>query len=711
MTVPIDIISHVTGGIFALILALVLCSGRRGRAQKQMLALAAVLTAAWAFAVAFSLRHTHFSLLAYSLELLRNLAWIAFLLRVLTGAYDEQTGQRRFHRALGTAVLFAAITMGLLITTHVSGDWSEQIDNLLLAVNLFIAVSGLVLVEQWFRNVRHTHRSAMKYLCLGVGALFAYDFYLYADALLLQRIDPNLESARGFVTALVIPVLGIGIARDSQWSQDIFVSRHIVFHTTALLGTGLYLLAMGVGGYYVRQAGGSWGIVAQTIFLFGAILILLILLFSGQLRAHIRVWISKHFFHYRYDYREEWLRIMRTLSSGDAQEHLRVRSLAALAQIVESPGGDLWLHRDGKRFECVARWNSASAAIPAMTDSDSLPRFLITKRWVVNLQEYAEDDAGLYGDLVLPQWLPERFASGLVVPLILHERLEGFALLIRPPARQHFNWEDYDLLKTAGAQAASYLAQWEASQALADARQFETFNRLSAYIVHDLKNMITQLSLLVSNAAKHKSNPQFMDDAVVTVENTVDKMNSLLAHLRGKPVAARHANVLVGDLLARVVREHSARRPVPVFVPPEKECIVFGDGDLLVKVIGNLVQNAQEATPPLGRVIVQLSQADERALIEVQDSGCGMSEEFISERLFRPFFTTKGASGMGVGAYEARECIRNLGGELSVTSSRDNGTLFQIYLPLVTLPDAAIPAAHEIVQVENARQFKEIAHR
>ena len=202
-----------------------------------------------------------------------------------------------------------------------------------------MAILGMILVEQVYRNTPVRQRWGIKFACLGIGGIFAYDFYFYSDALLLKQINPEIWAARGIINALVVPLIAVSAARNPDWSLGIAVSRRILFYSVALFGAAAYLLAMAAAGYYLRFFGGSWGTVMQVSFLFGAIVLLLAVLFSGTLRSWLRVFISKHFFSYNYDYREEWLRFTRTLAEG---EHgLEERVIQALAQLVESPAGGL----------------------------------------------------------------------------------------------------------------------------------------------------------------------------------------------------------------------------------------------------------------------------------------------------------------------------------------------------------------------------------
>lgn len=683
----VGVISYLSAaGIFLVLLAVLLIGRTDGRI-KRLLVLASAASALWAFGAAYQAAYGTAHLVPQLLELLRDFAWLIFLLYMLHAKLGERGAistwltltRHGLYAVTAVTTLFALYHHFVVVELPFLSGFDFQ-----LAGHLTLAIAGLVLLEHILRHTPADLIRAIKYLCFGIGGMFAYDFYLYSDALMFRRIDPALWEARGFINATVVPVIGIALARNPQWSPGVLVSRRVVFHTSALLGSGVYLLAMGIGGYYVRDYGGTWGIVAQTIFLFGAGLLLLILLFSGPLRAHLRVFINKHFFHYKYDYREEWLRFIRTLSSNEMDVPLPERAIRAIAQMIDSPGGVLWMRRDDEHYEPIAKWN-LEPPLSAREPADSpLIRFLEIQKWVINLDEYRRDP-GLYqslGDLTMPSWLRTLSDAWLIAPLILQDKLHGFVVLARSPAvSRHFNWEDCDLLKTTGTQAASHLAQHAASQALAEARQFEAFNRLSAYVVHDLKNLISQLSLVVSNAARHRNNPLFMENAISTVENSVSKMNRLLAHMREGVQSDAKRSINLAKLLEEVVRDAQAAQPAPVLECGTNDLLVTADHDRLASVMGHVIRNAQDATSDDGHVTVRLQKVNGRAVVEVEDNGCGMDEAFIRARLFRPFQTTKGSSGMGIGAYEAREFVRSLGGDIQVESKPGKGTIFRIQLP------------------------------
>lgn len=677
------VISYGLGACLFFVLTLVLLTGQQGRSQKNALKFAAVFSTAWLFYTALTIYY-EVEFFSYLLEPIRSFSLLLFLGYVLvSSATDRRLTEHRFRKI---TIIAASFTVALLmVVAYRLLKGHEAITffgiNALYAGLLALSVAGLVLVEQIMRNAHVESRRAVKYLCIGLGLIFVYDFYLYSNALMLQILDARLWNVRGFVNAMAVPVLAVAIARDPRLSLDIFVSRRMVFHTTALLGTGLYLLAMGVGGYYIKTHGGEWGTVIQVIFLVAAGLILMVLLFSGRVRASLRVLINKHFFHYKYDYRDEWLRFIQTLSSGQPDDHLRERAIHSIADIIDSPGGVLWMREMG-RFVPVASWQMDVSVNDTVALDDPLIAFMSAHEWLIDLDEL-ERDPELYDNLGLPAWLIGMSRAWLVVPLIVHGHMHGFIVLARSLAQRHFNWEDSDLLKTAGRQAAVHLAQLEASRALAEAKQFEACNRLSSYVMHDLKNLIAQLSLVVTNAAKHKGNQHFMEDAIITVDNSVQKMNKLLEHLRSDSMQVQESNYLdVCSMLDEVVEIMSNNSPVPRLDCQAAGIHIQADHDRCGAMVGHLIRNAQDATPPDGQVIVRLFKREDRAIIEVQDTGSGMDEMFIKEHLFKPFHSTKGKTGMGIGVYEVREYVYKLGGDLEVISRIDEGSTFRISLPV-----------------------------
>lgn len=653
--------------------------GRDGPPGVPGVAVPALASALWA--AILSLEHTLQAgrELAGFAELGRNLVWIWYLWRNLRALHSRpQDRDNLAFLGKGLIWLTAVATISHVALLFFAAPFLSYWANAVIPA--LLAITGLVLVEQFYRNATAQERWAIKYLCIALGGAFIFDFYIYSEAMLFAAYDHGAWNARGLVNALLIPLIWISLKRRIQTDLKMAISHRMAFHTVTLLGTGVYLMLMAAAGYYIRLVGGDWGRILQSVFLFGAVLVLLLVVSSGTARAHLRVFLSKHFFRYRYDYREEWLRFTSMLSEGEPGSQLHERALQAMARLVESTGAGLWLRQDQGPYRRVATWN-LSGLDGQIASDDPFARFMETRNWVLDLDE-CRDQPDILTDADLPEWLQNRKEAWLAVPLLWHERMLGFMILGPSLGKVGFNWEVSDLLKTAARQATAHLAQAQAAEALTVARQFESFNRAAAFVVHDIKNLVAQLSLLLANAERHKHKPEFQEDMLATIESSVARMNRMLTKLRDEPNTAQTSSVLLSNLLQEVMRSKNAFSLKPTLEIQTSGLCVRAEPEKLARVLGHIVQNAIEATPYTGHVDVTLSREDSWSIVSVADTGTGMDEEFIRERLFRPFTSTKG-TGMGIGAYECREYIQELGGTISVASRLGQGTTITIRLPLI----------------------------
>lgn len=682
MLVNIGFVTYLTACAGFSVLGIVLALFRRSNPLGPSLFIACAASALWAGTIAIMSSTAAVPLIAVELgELVRNGCWLFVLLQLLglqTDGSPWLIGGRRWRQA-SLPLVIAAVVLIVARTVVPTSVLSPELHyQFILMLWLMMALAGLVLIEQLYRNATASARWSIKYLCLGLGALLVYDFFMYAEALLFLELDRELWEARGLVNALILPLLAVAISRNSNWRVNLQVSRQVAFHSVTLTAAGLYLLGMAGAGYAIRILGRSWGGVLQMSFLAAAVALLATVLFSGRLRAQIRVFLSKHFYTYHYDYREEWLKFTRALSSlnDDVAEGI-IRIMAPLAS---SPAGQLWASEDGQPMHLMAYWEMPRP--PATATLAQLPAWLQETDWVIDLDEWRRTP-DVYENLELPQWLQQDKQLWLIIPLVFREHLQAVLMLKRSPLKNSINWEDRDLLKTAGRQAAANLAQNMASKALVEARQFDAFNRLSAYVVHDLKNILAQQSLIVSNAAKHRNNPAFVDDMISTVENSVARMQRLMEQMRSGIRSAPTHQVALATVLEEVIKGRAAIIPAPMaaFTVHSNDYLVEADRERLATVFNHLIQNAQEATDRNGAVVVRLTADNEMARIEIEDSGHGMTADFIRDRLFKPFESTKGLTGMGIGAFESREYIRQLGGDISVISTPGKGSVFHITIP------------------------------
>lgn len=689
-SVQLAIAGYTIGAVVFCAFAAQLATRRSLATPARMLLAAVIATAAWEVSSVAALLGAGSGTFAFNqlLDCARFGVWIALILTALPAQAGGDPARVRLARQAGgpvAAALLAAAWLGSSSWQHGSHGTQYAVPALALGMSLAAAILGLVLCEWLYRSTPRARRANIKPLVIGVGFIFAFDLFLFADGLLLRALNPELLGARGLVHAFAVPLLAVASARNRTWTADIAVSRSIVFGSTALLLSGAYLLLVAGAGYLARHFGGSWGPTAQVTLLSAAMLAFVVLVASGAVRAYLRVWVSKNFFSYRYDYRTQWLRFTQALSEpGDGTESVGERAIEALAALVESPGGLLWW-RDGRdSFRVTNRRNAP--ALDALERSDGpLASFLEKNGWIADLSD-TNRPPGRHEPLATPQWVHQVPEAWLIVPLLLQGRLAGFVVLLRSRTSVELDWEVLDLLKTAARQAAAFLGHVEATEALVQARQFDAFNRVSAFLVHDLKNLVAQQSLLLKNAERHAGNPLFQKDMINTVHHVVERMNRLLLQLRSGTIPVTHPGpVDVGTIADRLVRYHAKQghRVRLRARPPGRRALAHEDR--LERVLGHLIQNAIEASLEAGTdapVEVRLGADGDAVVVEVEDHGIGMSREFVSEGLFKPFVSGKSA-GMGIGAYESREYVREIGGRIDVESRRGEGTVFRVRLPLV----------------------------
>ncbi|MET0002356.1 MAG: XrtA/PEP-CTERM system histidine kinase PrsK [Candidatus Thiodiazotropha sp.] len=682
----IGIIGYAISATLFLLFSVMLVTSWRGRIEGIYLLTASVTTACWALAaVALQVDESVLTRTVYQIfEIARNIAWFVFLFRLLFNL-QKASGNNLRNLAyipiailIGSTVLIVVEPISQLFPMPIGTDGFASYP---LVGYLGFAITGLTLIEQLYRSTRPEMRWAVKYLYLGMGVLFVYDFFLYAEALLFNRVDTTLWQARGLTSALAVPFVAIAATRNPSWSVRVFVSKQVVFHATTIIAAGAYLVTMAAVGYYIRFYGGSWGKATQIAFVFAGVIFLITVLFSGSLRSKLKVFVNKHFFSYKYDWRDEWLRVVQTLSNGRGGKEIRIRVIQAISESIDAGGGYLWMSDNAGSYQCVSHWQVSANNI-LFDSSDSLVTYFSNSDWIIDVDEYKQFPER-YESLNLDDQLIAIDNAWLIVPIKHHEQLLGFVLLTQPKLTKSVNWEDRDLIKAAAKQAGSYLALLQTSEALNQANQFEAFNRLSAFVVHDLKNLIAQLELVVKNAERHKNNPEFMDDAVKTIGNAVSKMGRLLTQLRqGRFESTKSKEFYVEESVAQAVNQLYAYLPKPRLTINANFLKIIADKDRFTAIMVHMIKNAQEASQEDGKVDVTVDRVNNYAVITIEDNGVGMDALFIKERLFRPFQTTKGNAGMGIGVYETREYVNSLNGKMKVESVKGVGTKFEISIPL-----------------------------
>ncbi|MEO8454508.1 MAG: XrtA/PEP-CTERM system histidine kinase PrsK [Sphingomicrobium sp.] len=647
--------------------------GEASRQPGQRLLLAAfALTACWSWLSAV----TPGDPLVGFAESARNLVWLGLLYNLSAASDERQHGVRLVYGAVAAAIGMQLISDSLDLF---SPSGAIVLTSLILRITT--AAGALVLVHNIYGQAAPASRTHIRLGMLGLAWMWGYDLNLYTTAYLGSSTATSLDEWRGLAVALTAPLFALGARSDEGWK--IRLSRAATFQSLSLLAICAYFALMAIVATALKGSGVDWSASLMIGLLAVMTVGAMVLLPSARARGWLKVKVAKHLFEHRYDYRTEWLRFTETLGrAGPDAAPLTERIVKAFADVVDAPGGLLLVSDSARALAVAATWNWPAANPPGdqLQDSGEFWSALEQSGRILELQALRGGWATVEDKSIpVPPCVLEEEHAWSVIPLIHNERLIGMVVLAAPEYRRPLDWEDFDLLRTAGNQAASSLAEALSQNALADAQRFEEFNRRFAFILHDVKNLVSQLSLLTRNAERHADNPEFRADMVATLKGSVGKMNELLARLAPhSPARVQRIQseplrpILTGAIAAR-------RRDREVHLLGDASLCALADATALEQAVGHLVQNALDASSA-APVTVRVSGGADVVSIAIIDKGVGMDGDFIRNRLFQPFASTK-SGGFGIGAFEARSLITAMGGRISVDSRPGQGATFTITLP------------------------------
>ena len=606
--------------------------------------------------------------------------WSVFVAGVFAPAEGRWPLPLRLGLGAGSLVIGAAVVTVLTLPAFKLPDiaapfYAAQLDRLgqvSTTVQLVITVGLLGALDTYLRSSRHEDRWRMKYLVVGLGGIFLVRFFLLSQMLLFQVLLGVYLTTAAATLVLGNLAVGASLVRTRLLRSEVTVSRDLVYRSLVVVALGGYLLVLGALGWLLKFLGIQEELLWGSVLVFVSALAVGALLLSENVRWRLKQFVARHFYRTKYDYREQWLAFNQRLGSVVSLDELGPVLVSGVTEAGGAARGALYLAdaRDG-RFHLAGEVElggiptalEGSAALPARLSAETAP--------VPVTDDLAATPPGsLLG------------AGGMAVPLRWGGDLVGLMLIGPERAANPYSREDLEFFKTVGEQAAGVIVTARLSETLAQAREFEAFHRLTSFVIHDLKNAVSALSMLSQNALQHFDDPEFQKDALQTLSRTVDRMKALLARLAAAPDAARLRSEPV-DLSALALE---ATRPldggrvslVKEFAPV---AAVPGDNEALLRVIQNLVTNAIEAVRGSGTVTVRSYEDGGQVVCEVTDTGIGMSPEFIQKSLFAPFRSTK-SGGWGIGLYQAKGIVDAHGGTIEVTSREGAGSTFRLRLPL-----------------------------
>ncbi len=662
-------------GFFSLFLLLLTTSTQR--LQRTLLIVATIFSCLWASASAGFIYIHLPQTWTLTLESARNVCWFFLLFSTLINSQSIKT-------TLSSSKLnvrWLVLSLFLLLLAEMSNmllSWLSS--SSIIMMHLIQAAIGLWLVEQLYRRTEKHDRWTIKPLCLGLGLMFAYDFALFANGLLTANLDLIFWFGRGWIMILTLPLILISSRRVTSWATRVYVSRDVVYHSTLLVVAGLYLLLMAGTGYYIRYAGGSWGSMAQNIFFALSGLLFASLFISESLRRQLKVFITKHFYANKYEYREEWMRFASVLKNKSESPYQV--ALQAMLQPFDCERGTLVTLQSGTLkhyayFNLDENYPDPKSTLQALVESS------IQHHWIIDVEELLDNSSKTPFSYTAEQ-VKQITSFRFIVPISNGSDLKCACLISNPHSTHALNWEDRDLMTAISTQLAVYLNLHQTNKILSENQQFDTFNRMSAFLAHDLKNVLAQLQLLAKNGKQHRHNPEFIDDAFETIDSAVLRLTKVVDHLRKKNQPNNDSETFsLESVIESVCNSRNVTQPKPEYVAHfEEPMLITADKERFSNVLSHIIQNAQEATDHKGSVVVESDKQDLYYTISVTDNGIGMSADFIEDRLFKPFDTTKGNSGMGIGAYDAKKMIEQLKGYIDVQSEPGKGSCFKMHIPI-----------------------------
>ena len=488
-------------------------------------------------------------------EILLPASWFVFSL-----SFARVEASRSFERWRVVSIPLFALTALLLFLSVTDSGLAERVTSkgvgfwvsVFLVLSLTITLANL---ESTMRSADPTRRGKIKFLLLGIGSILLFQMYAHSQYLLFPRLEQDFSAVQSSILFIACLLVTFSLVRHQLMDVDVFVSRDFVYHSFTVGAVGVYLLVVGLAGQAIKSVGGLPTLYLKSLFVFLTVLFLVGVLLSHSIQRQVKIFIERNFYRHRYNYHEEWLALTDKLSSKLEIQDLLPAIAATFLQTLWIENTRLWLYDDlEKEFEAV----QASEGEPG-----------VPIRWEPRLV-----DALRERDYPVPvdEWkdLPERAgidpgsmealrAMGIPIlsPLVVGDRFVGILGLSRTLSKYPLDREDYDLVKTVSKQAASSFLNARLSRDLVQAKEMETFHAFSAFVMHDLKNFVSMLSLVVHNAKGNFEDPEFRADALQNISQTADKMKRMMDRLAvlSRPLEVERTRADLNDVARGALSE------------------------------------------------------------------------------------------------------------------------------------------------------------
>lgn len=560
--------------------------------------------------------------------------------------------------------------------------WPGQVLQVFVLLTIVIVLMSL---ERTLRASRGHMRWQIKYMIVGLGSLFAVRIYTGGQTVLFRALDMGLDVVNAGVLIVGVALMTRSLLRLRVLSVDFYPSHAVLYNSFTVVLVGVYFIVVGVLANLFKHFNGGQSLALRVFLVFLAFLGLFILLLSDRFRHKTKRFIAVQMKRPQYDYRKEWTKFTEKTSTITDVKSLCMTVARMVSETLEVLSVTVWLFDDshGRLRPAgstvftetgVGQWisNEAEAKlIQAMRDQE-MP---------VDL-----DDPNIPWACDLKQSMPDYFREARIrycVPLSAGGNLLGLMTLGERVEYKPLSFEEFDLLKTIADQTTGSLLNLKLSEDLRKSKEMEAFQTMSAFMVHDLKNVASTLSLTVQNLPIHFDNSEFRDDALKIIKQSVSKINNMCGPLStlSKKIELKKIETDLNELVVSSLSCLNGDNKVSLFHELGPIPKISVDPDQIQKVVTNLILNAGEALTHDGEIRITTGQKGGWAVLSVGDNGCGMSKEFMALSLFRPFKTTK-KQGMGIGLFQSKMIVEAHQGRIEVESEEGRGTTFRVFLPL-----------------------------
>ncbi|MCA9473068.1 MAG: PEP-CTERM system histidine kinase PrsK [Nitrospirales bacterium] len=696
-----------SGGAALSLTALIIWQRKQGRVFLALLAMMAIT--AWVQitnGLSLILESQH--LLWRQMSLLGEIFWPVAIYHVACSftqhmsLVSQQTVVWRFRALLAVGVVISVFLLSfpdMVMTGGVERDsvvfhrpWGRMIWGFIL-VGLILALAEL---EHVLRVSRDPLRYQIKFVVIGVGGMSVIALVQASQMLLFSVWQQEYTWMAAIAVLLSVGLVAYGLSRwgTEDLSRKLFVSPQVIYTSLTFLIVGVYLVCVGLVVAVVRQTDWEISSALGMLLLFVAGLILVVVMFSRQVRAELQAFIANNFYRSKYDYRRKWLQLTDSFSACRSLEEILDEFLNILSRTFGAPKVTIWV-----KFQTDNRYHQVRSLTTGTSHASIPHQHSLIKEFrkksgplTFDGQEHSQDEN-------LKSFIADTRAV-VCVPLgSVSEHVIGFVTLSEDLHGRQYGRDDLDLLRVMGHHVAMLLTQVKLMDEQRASAEWEAVHKFSAFYLHDLKNLASGLSLVSQNAEMYGHDPEFQAAAMKTIGGTVQRIMSLIGKLSlqvkspKQEMRGSYEVVDVNSLVSEAIHSLDGTLCQPKFFAGHDLPPVSVIRDEFKHVVLNLLLNAQQALNGDGMIEVRTKCEEPNIALTVKDNGRGIPEEQL-RTLFQPFRTTK-KKGLGIGLYQCRQIVQDHGGTMCIESEEGKGTCVSIRIPQVEKDcSMAVSAGH-----------------